>query len=153
MIAGVEIKKLDVHDDERGSLFEILRSDEPMFMKFGQVYISKCKPGWIKGWHYHKRQWDHFCVIKGRARIVLFDNRQDSKTFGEIGEYEVGGNNLMVLKVPPLVVHGFECLGEEDCWLLNVPDQVYNRENPDEYRIPLNDPSIPYERWKTRKGW
>ena len=59
----------------------------------------------------------------------------------------------MVLKVPPFVVHGFECLGEEDCWLLNIPDQVYNRENPDEYRIPLNDPSIPYERWKTRKGW
>ena len=153
MIEGVEIKKLKVHEDERGSLFEILRSDEPMFMKFGQVYISKCKPGWVKGWHYHKKQCDYFCVIKGKARVVLFDNRHDSKTFGEIGEYEMGEDNLMVLKVPPFVVHGFECLGEEDCWLLNVPDQVYNREKPDEYRISLNDPSIPYERWKVRKGW
>jgi len=153
VIEGVEIKQLKVHQDERGSLFEILRSDEPMFRKFGQVYISKCKPGWVKGWHYHQRQWDHFCVIKGRARVVLFDNRHNSKTFGEIGEYEVGENNLMVLKVPPLVVHGFECLGEDDCWLLNVPDQPYNRESPDEHRIPLNDRSIPYERWKDRKGW
>lgn len=153
MIEGVEIKKLEIHEDERGSLFEILRSDEPMFKNFGQAYISKCKPGWVKGWHYHRRQWDHFCVIKGKALIVLYDNRRRSRTFGEIGEYEIGEENLLVLKVPPMVVHGFECLGKEDCWLLNIPDRPYNRKKPDEYRISLDDPSIPCGRWKTKRGW
>ncbi|MDD5131521.1 MAG: hypothetical protein PHH44_02550 [bacterium] len=56
MIAGVVLKDLTVHKDERGALFEILRSDYPEFKAFGQTYITVCKPGWVKGWHYHLKQ-------------------------------------------------------------------------------------------------
>ena len=153
MIEGVKTKKLNVHCDERGSLFEILRSDEELFQKFGQTYITKCLPGWVKGWHYHKMQTDHFCVIRGNARIVLYDRRDTSKTKGEVQEFELNGEEPTILVIPIGVVHGFENCGNEEVWILNIPTETYNRESPDEFRIPLNDTSIPYEKWWNRKGW
>ena len=58
MIEGVKIKKLSVHEDERGRLMEILRADDDIFVQFGQVYITTAKPGFVKGWHFHKKQID-----------------------------------------------------------------------------------------------
>ncbi|GAF82248.1 unnamed protein product, partial [marine sediment metagenome] len=48
MIDGVKVKVLKVNIDERGRLMEILRSDDPIFEKFGQVYMTTCKPGFVK---------------------------------------------------------------------------------------------------------
>ncbi|MBU1147910.1 MAG: dTDP-4-dehydrorhamnose 3,5-epimerase, partial [Candidatus Omnitrophica bacterium] len=63
MIRDVEVKKLKLIPDERGRLMEILRSDEEMFQKFGQVYMTTAYPGVIKAWHYHKKQDDYFTCI------------------------------------------------------------------------------------------
>jgi dTDP-4-dehydrorhamnose 3,5-epimerase len=35
---------------------EILRRDDPIFQKFGQVYMTTNYPGVVKAWHYHKKQ-------------------------------------------------------------------------------------------------
>ena len=51
MIEGVQIKQLKVHCDERGRLMELLRRDDKIFKKFGQVYMTTCYPGVVKGWH------------------------------------------------------------------------------------------------------
>jgi len=37
MIDGVKVKKLKVIPDERGRLMEMLRADDDLFVKFGQV--------------------------------------------------------------------------------------------------------------------
>ena len=66
MIDGVIVKDLKVIKDDRGGLFEIIRSDEPNFT-FGQVYITQCNVGVVKAWHYHKLQTDIWIVIKGIA--------------------------------------------------------------------------------------
>lgn len=153
MIEGVVLKELVVHKDERGRLFEILRSDEKDFIKFGQAYITVCYPGWVKGWHYHKKQVDYFCVVRGEAKIVLYDNRKNSKTYKEINEFVLSSKTPKLLIIPQGVVHGFECLGKEETWILNLPTRVYNREHPDEYRIPLNSSEVPYKPWRDRKGW
>ena len=58
MIQGVEIKNLKVIKDNRGFLMEMLRCDDDIFEKFGQVYLSVCNPNIVKGWHYHKKQTD-----------------------------------------------------------------------------------------------
>ena len=68
MIEGVKTKKLRVIPDERGRLMEILRSDDDLFDKFGQVYMTTAYPGVVKGWHYHKVQTDHFCVVYGMMK-------------------------------------------------------------------------------------
>ena len=56
LINGVKTKALKVIPDERGRLFEMLRRDEPIFKKFGQVYCTAVNYGTVKGWHLHKKQ-------------------------------------------------------------------------------------------------
>ena len=90
MIDGVIVKKLKVIPDERGRLMEIMRADDNFFQKFGQVYMTTAYPGVVKGWHYHKKQADNMAVVKGMMKIVLYDGRKDSATFGEINEIFAG---------------------------------------------------------------
>lgn len=150
MIEGVKTKKLRLIPDERGWLMEILRSDDKdFFEKFGQVYVTVCYPNVVKGWHYHKIQTDYFTVIKGMAKVVLFDAREHSPTKGEINEFFIGEKNPLVLKIPPMVMHGFKAIGGEPAYVINCPTEVYVYEKPDEYRLPYNTDKIPYD-WKIK---
>lgn len=153
MIEGSNIKKLAVHRDERGQLFEILRSDEEIFENFGQTYITVCNPGWVKGWHYHKLQTDFFCVVKGTAKIVLIDWREKSPTYKGVQEHLLSDEEPHLLRIPNGVLHGFECMGDKPCWIMNIPTRAYNSQQPDEYRYPLDSEEIPYAPWKKRKGY
>ena len=45
MIEGVKTKKLKPIPDERGRVMEILRSDDEIFTKFGQVFLTTAYPG------------------------------------------------------------------------------------------------------------
>lgn len=151
MIDGVATKKLRVIPDQRGRLMEILRSDDQLFSRFGQVYMTTVYPGVVKGWHYHKKQTDHFAVVKGMARLVLYDNRDDSPTKGEINEFFLGEHNPVLVKIPPLVLHGFKCIGEEEAICINIPTEAYNHDQPDEFRVDPHDNDIPYD-WERKDG-
>ncbi len=151
MIEGVRLKKLKVIPDERGRLQEILRADDELFLKFGQVYFSTAYPGVVKGWHYHKVQTDNITVIKGMMKLVLYDSRQKSPTHGEIAEYFIGEHNPLLVQIPPLVMHGLKCIGADEAVALNIPTELYNYTQPDEYRLPYNDSSIPYD-WGRKDG-
>jgi dTDP-4-dehydrorhamnose 3,5-epimerase len=151
MIEGLEVKQLKVIKDERGFLMEILRSDDKFFEKFGQVYLSSCNPGYAKAWHYHKKQTDFFVIIKGNAKIVLYDLRENSPTKGELQEFIVGEENAMLIKIPPFVVHGYTALNNQPAFLLNCPTETYDYRQPDEYRLPFNTKEIPYD-WRVDKG-
>lgn len=151
MIEGVEIKKLKVIKDDRGYLMEMLRNDDPFFDVFGQVYVSVCNPGVAKAWHYHKKQTDRFVIVRGNAKVVLYDQRDGSKTKGEIQEVLMGEKNPVLLKIPPLVVHGFTPVGKEPAYLVNCPNKVYNYKTPDEHRIPFNSKEINYN-WGVERG-
>src|SRR3989338_9536026 len=135
MIEGVKTKKLKVIKDFRGYLMEMLRADDALFDKFGQVYLSVCKPNIVKGWHYHKKQTDNFVVAKGNAKVVLYDNRENSPTKGEVQEVFMGEGNPILLKIPPYVVHGITPVGNEPSYLINCPTEPYDYKNPDEFRI------------------
>jgi len=150
-IDGVIIKKLKVIPDERGFLMEMLRSDDDFFRKFGQVYLSVAYPGVVKGWHYHKKQTDHFTVVKGMLKVVLYDQREGSPTKGVVNEFFMGEKNPILIVIPPMVVHGVKGLGNEPGYLVNAPDQLYDYDNPDEYRIDPHSGEIPYD-WDRRDG-
>lgn len=151
MIEGVEIKELKVIKDERGFLMEMLRCDEDIFEKFGQVYLSVCNPEVVKGWHYHKKQSDFFVIVKGNAKVVLYDMREDSATKGEIQEFFLGEKNPILLKIPPRVVHGMASADNKPIYLINCCTEPYNYDEPDEYRIDFKSKKIPYE-WGVEKG-
>lgn len=151
MIEGVMIKKLKVIPDERGRLMEILRIDDEMFKGFGQVYMTTAYPGVVKGWHYHKKQSDSMAVVKGMMKIVLYDHRKDSPTYGEINEFYAGVHNPILVHIPPRVCHGFKCISPEEAMVVNVPTEPYRYDEPDEFRIHPHDNDIPYE-WDRKDG-
>ena len=146
MIDGVKIKKLKVIPDERGRLSEILRSDdEEVFIKFGQVYVTTANPGVTKAWHYHKNQWDNMAVVFGMMKIVLYDSRDNSPTKGEVNEFFVGIHNPILVHIPPMVYHGFKCISETEAIVVNCPTELYNYDNPDEFRLDPHNNDIPYD--------
>ena len=151
MINGVEIKKLKVIADSRGFLMEMLRCDDRIFENFGQVYLSVCKPNVVKGWHYHKKQTDNFVVVKGNAKVVLYDNRENSPTKDELQEVFMGEENPVLLKIPVYVVHGITPTGNESSYLVNCPTLPYDYKNPDEFRISFKSKDIPYD-WGLEEG-
>jgi dTDP-4-dehydrorhamnose 3,5-epimerase len=144
MIDGVKTKKLKVIPDERGRLMEMLRSDDDLFIKFGQVYLTTAYPGVVKGWHYHRAQTDNMVVVKGMMKIVLYDARTASPTHGEVNQFFMGDYNPLLLHIPPYVYHGFKCISVEEAMVINCPTDVYCYQAPDEYRVDPHDPSIPY---------
>lgn len=145
MIVGSSVRSLLVHTDDRGRLFEILRCDDPEFQRFGQVYLTTARPGIIKGWHLHRIQTDHFCLIDGRARFVLYDDRPGSLTLGQIDEILCEGTAPQLIVIPPLVYHGFMNVGDRDAICLNCPTEPYNRLHPDEYHLDPRNNHIPYD--------
>jgi dTDP-4-dehydrorhamnose 3,5-epimerase len=151
MIDGVNVKKLRVIPDERGRLMEMVRSDDEDFTKFGQVYMTTCYPGVVKGWHYHQIQTDYMTSIAGMLKIVLYDHREDSPTHGEVNEFFAGKHNPVRVTIPPGVCHGFKCVGTEEAVVIHTVTEPYNYDNPDEYRIDPHDNDIPYD-WSRRDG-
>jgi dTDP-4-dehydrorhamnose 3,5-epimerase len=145
MISGVQVKELKVNYDTRGYLMEILRCDDKIFSKFGQVYITTAKPGIVKAWHYHRRQDDYFCCIYGKMRLVMYDARKNSKTYGKLLDFELGLESPKLVKIPKGVYHGFKCISKVSAMVVNIPTLAYNRKNPDEYRIDAFDNDIPYD--------
>ncbi|MBN2135171.1 MAG: dTDP-4-dehydrorhamnose 3,5-epimerase family protein [Acidobacteria bacterium] len=151
LIDGVEQKKLKVIPDERGRLMEVLRSDWDIFGKFGQAYITTAYPGVVKAWHYHKSQTDHMAVVHGMMKVVLYDSREGSPTKGLVNEFIIGVHNPTLLKIPKMVYHGFKCISEEEAIVINIPDGLYNYEDPDEFRIDPHENDIPYS-WERKDG-
>ena len=151
MIDGVVTKQLRPIADERGYLMEILRDDDELFSKFGQVYITTCYPGIVKAWHAHQRQYDHLCCLQGTAKLGLYDDREDSPTRGQTQAIMLGMLNPLLVHIPPLVWHGFTPVGGEMILMLNIPTEHYVADDPDELRRDPFDPDIPFE-WHTRGG-
>ena len=151
MIEGVKLKDLKVIPDERGRLMEILRADDELFEKFGQVYMTTAYPGVVKAWHYHKLQTDNMAVIRGMMKIVIYDARKDSPTYSEVNEFFLGEHNFKLIQIPKMVYHGFKCIGQEEAIVINIPTKTYNYKNPDEYRVDPYENNIPYD-WRLKEG-
>jgi len=152
MIKGVVVKELKKINDDRGWLMEMLRKDWPEFEEFGQAYMTSCKPGVAKAWHYHKHQTDFFVCVKGVAKVVLYDPREDSPTKGEVMEIFISTISPKLIKIPEMVFHGFTSIGETDCRIVNVPTKMYNYADPDEERVAFDDKGVPYKWGCTRGG-
>ncbi len=147
MIDGVIVKKLKIIPDERGRLMEILRSDEPVFKKFGQVYMTTALPGVVKAWHYHKKQDDNFTCVHGKMRLALYDARPKSTTYKEVNDFVISLESPMLVHIPKNVYHGFKCVSDTEAIVINTVTFPYNYKNPDEYRVDAYENDIPYD-WR-----
>ena len=149
LIDGVKIKTLVSHHDDRGFLMEILRNDDNVLEQFGQATISMSHPGVIKAFHYHDRQDDAWFFPSGNAQAVLYDLRKDSPTYKETNVFYPGEKNPLLILIPHGVAHGYRVLGNQPATILYFTTESYDAKNPDEFRVPFDDPDIGFD-WQTQ---
>jgi len=149
MIDGVVVKQLVVHGDDRGFLMEVIRDDDPVFREVKQTTYTVSYPGVIKAFHWHRRQWDVWFVASGMAQAVLHDLRKESPTYGNTDVVYMGERRPIVVAIPPGVAHGYRVLGTQPVALFYHTTESYDPRDPDEERIPFDDPRIGFD-WQTR---
>jgi dTDP-4-dehydrorhamnose 3,5-epimerase len=122
-IDGVDLTPLRQLVDERGAVLHMLRADAPEFVAFGECYFSEVKPGVIKGWKRHRRQTQNVAVPVGRARFVIYDERERSPTRGRIDIIELGRPDAYArLRIPPMLWYAFTCISSGATLIANCVD-------------------------------
>lgn len=144
MIHGVNIKPLKKISDERGVIMHMLRSDDEEFKKFGEIYFSIVYPGVVKGWHIHNEMTLNYAVVKGMIKLVLYDNRDDSPTKGELMELFVGDHNYSLITIPPTIWNGFKGIGTTEAIVANCTDIAHDP-NEIQRMDPLKNDVISYD--------
>ena len=143
MIDGVNVVSLRQISDERGKIMHMLKSTDPHFIEFGEIYFSCAWPGVVKGWHVHSRMTVNNTVIVGMAKLVMFDGRPDSPTHGEVTELFIGEDNYCLVQIPPGIANGYKAYGDKMVIMANCATEAHD---PTEigYIDPLNN-DIPYD--------
>ena len=153
LIDGVRDRLLVTQSDERGTICEMFNpawdfDSSPLVY----VYQASLLPGYVKGWVVHYQQLDRLFLASGRIRVVLFDGRQGSPTEGVLNHFEGGDLNRRLLRIPAGVYHAVQNIGPAEAFYCNMPSQPYRHDDPDKFRLPLDNDLIPY-RFAGARGW
>lgn len=127
----------------------MLRADQPHFQKFGEIYFSFVYPGAIKAWHIHREMTLNYAVPHGMIKFVLFDDRPDSSTRGQIMEIFTGESNYVLITVPPMVWNGFKGIGDKMAIVANCATLPHDAAEIDRCDPFTNE--IPYD-WSLKHG-
>lgn len=116
-------------EDQRGSLAELLKSPHS-----GQMFVSRTKPGFVRGNHYHHTKVEKFCVLEGKA-IIRFRHILGD----EVLSYNVAGDEFSVLDIPPGYTHSIENTGSTDLIVLFWASEILDPKAPDTFALPVTD--------------
>jgi dTDP-4-dehydrorhamnose 3,5-epimerase len=153
LIEGVLIRRPVVHADARGTLCEIYRPEWGVHVApLVDVYQFTIRPGMIKGWHKHHLHDDRIFLSQGTIKVVLYDDRPESPTHGMVNEIYRTAESRDLMVIPAYVFHAHQNVGSVDALCVSMPTRPYNHEDPDVYRLPIDNDYIPYE-FDDRKGW
>ena len=135
-ISGVLVRDLTVHLDGRGDVTELWSSS---WLKDGvepiaHVYQSATDHGVVKCWHLHQVHTDHFTVTRGKLQVCLADLREDSPTFRHVNRFFLGSLRPRLIKIPPMVMHGWKALSAPEVLVVNAQTHVYDP--ADEFKLP-----------------
>jgi dTDP-4-dehydrorhamnose 3,5-epimerase len=149
MIDGVKVIPLRQIADERGKIMHMIKSTDPHFENFGEIYFSCAWPGAVKAWHIHKSMTINNAVICGRAKLVIYDGRPTSQSNGELMELFIGEDNYVLVQIPPGLANGYKAYGDKMVVLANCATEPHD---PDEMiRLEPFEKSIPYD-WDLKHG-
>jgi dTDP-4-dehydrorhamnose 3,5-epimerase len=148
-IDNVVIQPLRKIPDERGCILHMLRCDDPLFDRFGEIYFSKVYPGVVKGWHLHREMVLHYAVVHGMIKLVLYDDRPESPSRGNLMELFVGEENYCLVKIPARVWNGCKGIGTGPALIANCATRPHD---PQEIvRLDPFSAAIPYD-WGLKHG-
>ena len=139
---GVTLHPLKQFSVPKGDVFHALKSTDEGYAGFGEVYLSHIKQGEVKGWKRHNRMTLNLIVISGAIRLVVFDDRENSKTCGQFMDFILSpATNYQRLTVSPCLWFAFQGLGEGVSILMNVipePHDATETDNKELTEIPFN---------------
>ena len=141
-IHDVIITPLKVISDNRGKVMHMLRRDDEIFKKFGEIYFSTIFFDKIKAWHLHKESTLNYSCVKGEVKLVLFDNREKSPTKGIIQEIILKPKEHSLITIPKNIWNGFKGLDKEESIIANCLTLPHNEDEM--VRIEPNDKLIKY---------
>jgi UDP-2-acetamido-2,6-beta-L-arabino-hexul-4-ose reductase len=112
---------LEMRKDDRGWLAEFIKSSS-----FGQVFVSRTKPGITRGNHWHHTKVEKFLVVSGEALVSL-------RRIGGIErlEYPVSGEELKVVDIPVGYTHSIANIGQTDLLTIFWADEIFDPAAPD----------------------
>jgi len=114
---------LVIKSDARGSLAEFIKQEH-----FGQVFVSRTKPGVTRGNHYHHTKTEKFFVVEGEGLI-----RMRAIEGGPVEEYRVTGDSFKVIDIPPGYTHSITNIGAIEMVTLFWSSEVSYPNRPDTY--------------------
>ena len=119
---------LEIKSDARGSLAEFIKGKH-----FGQIFVSRTKPGVTRGNHYHHTKTEKFFVVQGDGLI-----RMRAVEGGLIEEYPVTGNAYQVIDIPPGFTHSITNVGTGEMVTLFWSSEIFDPNRPDTYYLPVD---------------
>ena len=145
LIDGIHVQEILHVPRDHGVITEIYRpSWDPSGLPIVQCYQSRLFPAAIGAWSCHAKQVDRLFVNSGLLKVVLYDGREDSRSYQRVNVFHVGDVRPTFMLIPPGVWHGIQNLGSTDALMLNFPSVAYDYDDPDHYRLPYDSPLIPY---------
>jgi dTDP-4-dehydrorhamnose 3,5-epimerase len=137
------------HED--GHLVEVARTSWEMLGEpVVQVHVTTTFAGRIRAWGLHQNSTDRLFVVNGLVKIVVFDGRVASPTYGVLNEFVVSEKNPALLVVPPNLYHGWKNIGTTEAAIINMPSRLYDYDAPDALDLPWDSEAaeriVPY-RW------
>lgn len=113
-----------VHTDNRGELFETVRSHGGQ----GMAFVSTTLPRQKRGDHYHLHKVERFFVVKGEAEINLRRLLHD-----EVVTFHLSGENPSFIDMPALWVHNIRNVGNTELVTMFWADQLLDKDTPDQF--------------------
>jgi UDP-2-acetamido-2,6-beta-L-arabino-hexul-4-ose reductase len=119
---------LEIKADNRGSLAEFIKEKH-----FGQIFVSRTRPGITRGNHYHHTKVEKFFVVEGEGLI-----RMRAVEGGPIKEYLVKGSEYQVIDIPPGLTHSITNVGSSEMVTLFWSSELFDPDHPDTYYLPVD---------------
>ena len=117
-LKGLTLVEPDVHEDQRGYVFELYHELKYQRGGIGAHFVqdnfSRSARGVLRGMHYQltQPQGKLIAVLDGVIFDVAIDIRRGSPTFGLWHGIELSADNKRQVYVPPGFAHGFCVLSE-----------------------------------------
>lgn len=147
-IDGVRVIPLRRIPDERGTIFHMLRADDPHFEQFGEIYFTSVYPGVVKGWHKHSEMTLNYACVFGRVKLVVYDDRPHSTTAGTVLEVFLGPDDYSLVTIGPGIWSGFKGMSEPFAIIANCCTHPHDPSRTT--RVDPFENDIPYD-WAVRQ--
>lgn len=115
------------HRDNRGVLFETVKG-----LSGGQCFLSTTIPEITRGDHFHRRKFERFFVVSGRAVIRVRRLFEDA-----VAEFELAGDQPSFVDIPTLHTHNITNVGDEELLTLFWAHEIFDPDRPDTYAQPV----------------